>query len=86
MKQTIRSIIAGIALVGAIAVAGCSGSVRVGYRAYDPYRADYHVWGADEGVFYNQWAVETHRDPHRDYMRLKSNDRNEYWKWRHDHH
>jgi hypothetical protein len=63
---------------------GCAGSVGVGYRVYDPYRGDYHVWDSGEGVYYNQWAVETHHDPHRDYRKLKREDQSAYWKWRHD--
>jgi len=72
------------AFCSAIATVGCGAEVRVGYRAYDPYRRDYHVWSADEGVYYNRWAVDTHR-PNRDYRRLPKHDQQEYWKWRHDH-
>jgi hypothetical protein len=57
----------------------------VGYRAYDPGYSDYYTWDDHEGVYYNQWIVETHR-PHRDYRRLKRNDQRAYWQWRHNHH
>lgn len=63
---------------------GCAARVSVGYRAYDPYRRDYHVWDDHETVYYNQWSVETHR-PHREYRKLKHNEQHDYWKWRHDH-
>jgi len=76
---------ASIALAGTAILAGCGGSVAVGYRAYDPYRSGYRTWDANEGIYYNQWVGETHRDPHRDYRRLKKNDQNDYWKWRNDH-
>ena len=64
---------------------GCAARLAVGYRVYDPYRADYHVWDDREGIYYNQWIVETHR-PHRDLRKLPSDEQSEYWKWRHDHH
>ena len=63
---------------------GCGAGVSVGYRAYDPYRSDYHVWDANEGAFYTRWSAETHRDPHRDYRKLNKNEQADYWKWRHD--
>jgi hypothetical protein len=72
------------ALLASVAVTGCT--VRAGYRAYDPYHSDYHVWDGAEVGFYNQWAVETHHDPHRDFRKLKRDDQQAYWNWRHDHH
>ncbi|HEY4364760.1 MAG TPA: hypothetical protein VGN17_27590 [Bryobacteraceae bacterium] len=71
-------------LAASVLTTSCAGTIGVGYRTYDPYRSDYHVWDANEGVYYNQWTVETHRDPHRDFRKLKRNDQTEYWKWRHD--
>ena len=55
------------------------------YRAYDPSYNDYHVWNHDEVVYYEQWCRETHRDPHRDFRKLRSEEQQEYWKWRHGH-
>ena len=80
MKSVVRSIT--IYLLALVAV-GCSASV--GYRVYDPYRYDYHAWGPDESGYYSRWTVETHRDPHRDYRKLKRDDQRAYWQWRHDH-
>jgi hypothetical protein len=65
-------------------LAGCSGEVGVGYRTYDPYYHDYHVWSDAELPYYNSWIVETHR-PNYDYAHLHRHDREEYWRWRHDH-
>lgn len=84
MRVNLRSLVLAAVLFAPVVTVGCAGSVGVGYRVYDPYRADYHVWDSNEGVYYNQWAVETHRDPHRDYRKLKRDDQSEYWKWRHD--
>ncbi|MGA8540537.1 MAG: hypothetical protein WB566_13615 [Terriglobales bacterium] len=55
------------------------------YRVYDPYYSDYHVWNHDEVVYYNQWATEYHRDPHRDFRKLPPEEQKEYWTWRHSH-
>jgi hypothetical protein len=86
VRQTIRSILAAAVFTTAIATIGCAGGgVAVGYRAYDPYRRDYHVWDTNEGVFYNQWVLETHRVPGRDYRKLRKNEQEDYWRWRHDH-
>lgn len=55
------------------------------YRVYDPYYTDYHVWNQDEVVYYQRWADETHRDPHRDFRKIPPNEQKEYWTWRHNH-
>ena len=66
-------------------ITGCSARVGVGYRVYDPYYRDYHVWDDGEVVYYNRWAGETHRDAHRDFRKLNRNEQKEYWNWRHSH-
>ena len=86
MMQNLKRRSCSLLLAGAFiatAFIGCAARVGVGYRAYDPYYHDYHAWDDHETVFYNQWAVETHRDPHRDYRKLKHNEQKEYWDWRH---
>jgi hypothetical protein len=62
---------------------GCAGSVT--YRTYDPYYRDYHTWTVTEQPYYNSWVVETHH-PHVEYKHLRKEDRESYWRWRHDHH
>lgn len=71
------------ALSAPLAITGCAARVGVGYRVYDPYRSDYHVWNNGEVGYYNQWVVETHR-PHREFRRLRPEEQREYWRWRHD--
>ncbi len=53
------------------------------YRVYDPYYSDYHVWNDEEIGYYHQWAREYHRDPDRDFRRLRPEEQKEYWTWRH---
>jgi hypothetical protein len=81
----IRSLLTTLTLGAAMFAAGCAVHAGVGYRVYDPYYSDYHVWDQPEAGYYNNWVIETHR-PHVEYRRLKRNDQHEYWKWRHDHH
>jgi hypothetical protein len=56
------------------------------YRAYDPYDQQYHRWDNRENVYYQQWVVETHRSPRREFRALDQQDQREYWKWRQNHH
>jgi hypothetical protein len=84
MRELLRSVLVPASLCAALALGGCS--VGVGYRVYDPYHSDYHVWNAGEGVYYNRWTAETHHDPHRDFRKLNHDDQQAYWNWRHDQH
>jgi hypothetical protein len=63
-------------------MAGCS--AHAGYRTYDPYYHDYHVWSDAEGPHYNAWITETHHS-NVEYGHLNRGDREKYWQWRHDH-
>jgi hypothetical protein len=74
----------GFLILVATLLIGCSSQVGVGvgYRVYDPYYTDYHVWGPDEVVFYNRWEGEHHRE-HRDFRRLDRGEQRQYWQWRH---
>lgn len=84
-KRCLRSLLMAASLATTLMIVGCAARVGVGYRVYDPYHRDYHVWDDRETVYYNQWAGETHRDPHREFRRLHRDERNEYWNWRHNH-
>jgi hypothetical protein len=57
----------------------------MGYRrrGCDPHYRDYHAWDNRETVYYRQWAVEAHRDPRRNYGKLRREEQREYWDWRH---
>jgi hypothetical protein len=73
----------GAALTFAVAGIGCGHPHY--YRVYDPYYTDYHTWNDHEVVYYNSWAAETHRDPHRDFRKIPPGEQKEYWTWRHNH-
>ena len=70
------------ALCSTMLFTGCAARVDTGYRAYDPYYGDYHVWDNNEVTYYNRWESDTHRD-HKDFRKRSDNDKKEYWTWRH---
>ena len=79
----ICSLLMTLALGSAAVAAGCAVHAGVGYRVYDPYYSDYHVWNQPEIGYYNRWIGETHR-PNVECRKLKRSDQAEYWKWRHN--
>jgi len=81
----LRRYLAPLAIAVCIFFYACAARVGVGYRVYDPYYRDYHVWTGPEPGYYHDWIVETHR-PERDFRRLRREDQHAYWTWRHDRH
>jgi hypothetical protein len=81
-KSGFGALLLAAALASSLASVGCA---EHHYRVYDPYYTDYHVWNHDEVVYYNRWAAENHRDPNRDFRRLRPEEQKEYWTWRHNH-
>ncbi len=82
LNRNLRSYFVALAMAAAAAAPGCAVHAGVGYRVYDPYYGDYHVWDQPEIGYYNQWVGETHR-PAVEYRKLNRADQSEYWKWRH---
>lgn len=72
-------------LLWGAAVLFCLASVGCVHRTYDPYYHDYHTWNNGEVVYYNQWTVENHIDPHRKFKDLSQDQQKQYWDWRHSH-
>lgn len=55
-------------------------------RVYDRRNKDYHQWNADEDRRYRQWYDQRYQgQQYRDYNRLNRKDKDDYWKWRHQH-
>jgi hypothetical protein len=71
----------GAALIGSALATGC---VHRAPRYHDAYYNDYHKWNDSEAEHYERWCRETHRDAHVDFARLRPDEQEEYWKWRHD--
>ncbi|HTR65598.1 MAG TPA: hypothetical protein VMH85_07485 [Terriglobales bacterium] len=83
MRGYIGGLLLSAVLAAPLVTTGCAEHHY--YRVYDPYNHDYHRWDNNEVVYYNQWAVETHHDPHRDFRKLNQDDQKNYWNWRHSH-
>ena len=81
-KRWIPTILLQSALLSAAILAGCAARVSAGYRVYDPYYSDYHVWGPDEDVYYHRWLGERHYD-YKDFRRIPAERQKAYWTWRH---
>jgi hypothetical protein len=79
-RNSLKNILTVIALVTPIFIAGC----EVRARYYDAPHSDYHYWGPGERAPYSRWEADQHRQ-HLEYKRLKNEDRQAYWNWRHDH-
>jgi hypothetical protein len=82
-KSVFGSLLLAAALASSMASMGCAEHHY--YRVYDPYYTDYHRWDGDEVVYYRRWAAENHRDPDRDFRRIRPEEQKEYWTWRHNH-
>jgi hypothetical protein len=55
-------------------------------RYYDREHRDYHNWDAHESAAYRNWLMEERREQkYRDYARLRREQQEEYWRWRHAH-
>jgi hypothetical protein len=78
----LRSIYLGAML--ACCAAGMAGCIHRAHRYYDSYYNDYHKWNDREQDYYERWCKETHRDPNVDFARLKPDEQEDYFKWRHD--
>ena len=86
MSMHLRRLVLSFLLAApAVFLPGCAvhASYGYGYRVYDPYYNDYHVWGPPEVGYYNQWVIDTHRHD-REFRRLRPEDQRQYWRWRHD--
>jgi hypothetical protein len=53
-------------------------------RYHDKRHNDDHEWNAHEDQAYRIWAKENHRK-YKEFAKLKEDDRQAYWGWRHDH-
>jgi protein-tyrosine phosphatase len=82
LSRALSTLILAAGLSMPLLIAGCSADV--GYRTYDPYYNDYHVWNHDEVVYYNNWEHDTHRE-HRDFNKRSKDEQKEYYSWRHNH-
>ena len=79
LKQTIASVMSGLALGAVMLTTGCA---EHRYRTYDPYYNDYHRWNGGEEAYYRRFNTERHYD-YVEYNKLNKERQREYWDWRH---
>jgi len=53
-------------------------------KYHDKQHNDDHEWNSHEDQAYRMWAKDNHRK-YSDFSRLKENDQQAYWGWRHEH-
>ena len=79
MRKFLNVIVLTAALAGPIALMADDHKVYQDERHHDK-----HEWNDDENHRYRTYLEEHHRK-YRDFERLNRRDRDDYWKWRHDH-
>jgi hypothetical protein len=88
MRQIHCKICKAVLLGAAILVSLTPASIQLradDHRTYhDKKHNDEHEWNDHEDRAYRMWAKENHRK-YRDFAKLKENDRESYWSWRHEH-
>jgi hypothetical protein len=80
-SRALRLVCLATAVAGSVLWMGC---VHRPPRYHDTYYNDWHKWNDHEVEFYARWCRETHRDPNVDFARLRPDEQETYWKWRHD--
>lgn len=83
MPRFLNAALLGAALI--IPVAMTPTALRADDRVYhDRDHKDDHHWDSREDHAYRSWAKENHRK-YRDFSRLREDDQQAYWSWRHEH-
>ena len=72
------------ALIAPIAIAPIAFSADAPHSYHDKRHNDDHEWNDHENQAYHIYVKDNHRRD-RDFSRLKENDRQSYWNWRHNH-
>jgi hypothetical protein len=57
---------------------------RNDHHYHDKDHNDDHEWNSHEDRAYRIWAKQNHRK-YRDFSKLRDEDQQSYWRWRHDH-
>jgi hypothetical protein len=72
------------ALVAPIAVAPITLRAENARTYHDKKHNDDHQWDSHEDQAYRVYVTQNHRK-NRDFAKLKVNDQQAYWDWRHEH-
>jgi len=77
-------VLLGAALIVPVALTPLSLSAETAKTYHDKDHNDDHQWNSHEDRAYRMYAKENHRK-YSNFSRLKENDQQAYWGWRHDH-
>jgi type III secretory pathway component EscR len=87
MPRFLNAALLGAALIIPVAMAPTvlRAQDNKGARSYhDKQHNDDHEWNTHEDQAYRMYAKQNHRK-YSDFSKLKENDQQAYWGWRHDH-
>jgi hypothetical protein len=79
-----RAALFSVALVATVASPVLPAADRKPAHFHDNDHNDDHEWNNHEDRAYKMWAKENHRKAS-SFVKLKENDQQSYWRWRHDH-
>jgi hypothetical protein len=82
MPRFLNAALLGAALLASIALRAADQRVAVTY--HDKQHNDDHQWNRNEDQAYKAYVKENHRK-NTTFVKLKDNDQQAYWGWRHDH-
>jgi Ni/Co efflux regulator RcnB len=93
MKRYLSVLVLGAAMIGSAALSAQdkdrdrdqhNNGLHKGQRYYDKNGKDWHDWNDNETRAYQKYLQE-HRKKEHDFAKAKSRERDDYYKWRHDH-
>jgi hypothetical protein len=84
MPRFLQKALLGAALVVPVAVGPAALFAYDDHVYHDQDHHDDHHWDQREDQAYRSWVKETHRKYY-SFSKLKAEDQQRYWNWRHDH-
>jgi len=85
MPRFLNAVLMGAALIVPIALAPSALPAQQHEIIYhDKMHNDDHEWSPHEDMAYRMWVKEGHRR-NTDFAKLRVNDQQAYWGWRHEH-
>ncbi|MBZ5620571.1 MAG: hypothetical protein LAQ69_17875 [Acidobacteriia bacterium] len=88
MPRFWNAVLLGAALITPIAMAPTALQAqehRAAITYHDKQHNDDHEWNNHEDQAYRRWSKENHRKYNSNFSRLKDDDQQSYWGWRHEH-
>jgi hypothetical protein len=86
MPRFLNAAVLAAALIGPVAMAPATlrADDHKARTYHDKQHNDEHEWNSHEDQAYRIWAKDSHRK-YSQFSKLKDNDQQAYWGWRHDH-